>query len=151
MELPPSTSMRSNLTLLMQGSRINEKCPGSGIAAHWSCLLKEISPCDQGELLVSDQTICALHIEAGSLQELSFSFGFDGNFVSKDGMYHIGGADILVLWVPILVVIFVFVPILFLVFLNRVSLSGPLSVDGFYDTTFFHRMVGHGMELAWSF
>jgi len=47
MELPPSTSTRSNLTLL-HGSRINGKRPGSGLAAHWSCLLKEISQCDQG-------------------------------------------------------------------------------------------------------
>jgi len=83
------------------------------------------------ELRVSDQTIRDVHIEAGSLQELSFSFGFDGNFASKDGMYHVGGADILVSWVPILVVVLVFVPILFPVFLNRVSLSGPLSVDAF--------------------
>ena len=46
MELPPSTSTRSNLTLLMQGSRIRGKRPGSGMAAHWSFLLKEISVCD---------------------------------------------------------------------------------------------------------
>ena len=48
MELPLSTSTRSNLMLLMHGSRINGKCLGSGMAAHWSCLLKEISRCDQG-------------------------------------------------------------------------------------------------------
>ena len=47
-ELPPSTSTRSNLTLLMHGSRINGKRPGSGMAAHWSCLLKEMSRCDHG-------------------------------------------------------------------------------------------------------
>ena len=47
-ELPPSTSTRSNLTLLMHESRINGKRSGSGMAAHWSCLLKEISRCDQG-------------------------------------------------------------------------------------------------------
>ena len=51
MELPPSTSTRSNLTLLMHGSRINGKHPGSRMAAHWSYLLKEISRCDQGENL----------------------------------------------------------------------------------------------------
>ena len=53
-ELPPSMSTRSNLTLLMHGSRINKKHPGSGMAAHWSCLLKEMSRCDQGGNLGSE-------------------------------------------------------------------------------------------------
>jgi len=48
MELPPSTSTRSNLMLLMHGSRINGKHLSSGMAAHRSCLLKDISQCDQG-------------------------------------------------------------------------------------------------------
>ena len=39
---------RSNLMLLMHGSRIRGKRSGSGMVAHWSCLLKEISLCDQG-------------------------------------------------------------------------------------------------------
>jgi hypothetical protein len=52
-----------------------------------------------------------------------------------------------------LVIIFVFLTasVLFPVFLGGVSLSGPLCVDAFKDTTFFHRVVGLGMELAWSF
>jgi len=66
-------------------------------------------------------------------------------------MHHVGGTDILVSWVPILVVVFVFVSILFPVFLDRVSLSGPLSVNAFEDATFFHRVVGLAMELARSF
>ena len=65
-------------------------------------------------------------------------------------MYHVGGTDILVSWVPILIVVFVFltVSILFPVFLGGIPLSGPLCVDAFEDTTFFHRVVGLGMELA---
>ena len=56
-------------------------------------------------------------------------------------------------WVPILVVIFVFVTvsILFPVFLDGISLSGPLCVDAFEDAAFFHRVVGIGTELARSF
>jgi len=52
-----------------------------------------------------------------------------------------------------LVVVFVFVttPILLPIFLGRVILSGPLHVDAFEDTTFFHRVIGFGVELAWSF
>jgi len=123
------------------------------MAAHWSFLLKEISLCDQGEFRISNQAIGAVHIKASSLQELSFSFGLDGNFASKDGVYHVDGTDILVLWVPILVVVFVFltVSILFPVFLDGIPLSGLLCVDAFEDTTFFHRVVGLGMELARSF
>jgi len=102
---------------------------------------------------VGDQTVCAVHVEAGSLQELSFSLGFNGNFASKDGVDHVGGTDILVSWVPILVVVFVFVttPVLLPIFLGGVVLSGPLCVDAFEDTTFFHRVIGLGMELARSF
>jgi len=68
-------------------------------------------------------------------------------------VYHVGGTDILVPWVPILVIVFVFLiaSVLFLVFLGGISLSGPLCVDAFEDTTFFHCMVGLGMELARSF
>ena len=68
-------------------------------------------------------------------------------------MYHVGGTDILVSWVPILVIVFVFltVSILFPVFLDIIPLSGPLCVDAFEDTTFFHHVVGLGMELARSF
>jgi len=58
---------------------------------------------------VGDQTVCAVHVEAGSLQELSFSLGFNGNFASEDGVDHVGGTNVLVSWVPILVVVFVFV------------------------------------------
>ena len=56
-------------------------------------------------------------------------------------------------WVPILVVVFVFLTasIMFPSFLGGISLSGPLCVDAFEDTTFFHRMIGLGMELARSF
>jgi hypothetical protein len=82
---------------------------------------------------VGDQTVCAVHVEAGSLQELSFSLGFDGNFASEDGVNHIGGTDVLVSWVPILVVVFVFVTtsVLLPVFLGGIVLSGPLCVDTF--------------------
>jgi len=68
-------------------------------------------------------------------------------------VYHVGGTDILVPWVPILVVVFVFLTafVLFPVFLGGIPLSGPLYVDAFEDTTFFHRVVGLGMELARSF
>ena len=102
---------------------------------------------------VSDQAICAVHIEAGSLQELSLSFRIDGNFASEDGVHHVGGTDILVSWVSILVVIVVFVTmsVLFSIFLGGIPLSSPLHVDAFEDTTFFDRVIGLGMELAWSF
>ena len=82
---------------------------------------------------IGDQTVCAIHIEAGSLQELSLLFGLDGNFASEDGVHHVGGTDILVSWVPILVVVVVFVTmsVLFSVFLGGIVLSGPLCVDAF--------------------
>ena len=59
----------------------------------------------------------------------------------------------MVSWVPILVIIFVFLTasVLFPVFLGGVSLSVPLCVDAFEDTSFFHRVVGLGIELAQSF
>jgi len=52
-----------------------------------------------------------------------------------------------------MVIVFVFLTasVLFPVFLDSISLSGPLCVDAFEDTVFFHRVVGLGMELAWSF
>jgi len=105
------------------------------------------------ELWISNQAVSVVHIKASSLQELSFLFELDENFASKDGVYHVGRTDILVSRVPILVVIFVFVSvsILYPIFLDGISLSGPLCVDGFEDTTFFHRVVGLGMELARSF
>jgi len=97
---------------------------------------------------VSDQTVRAVHIEAGSLQELSLSFRLDGNFASKDGVDHVGGTNILVSWVPILVVIFVFMTmsVLLPVFLGEIVLSSPLCVDAFEDTSFFH----HVLDLGWS-
>jgi len=102
---------------------------------------------------ISDQTVCGVHVEAGSLQELSFSLRLDGNFASEDGVDHVGGTNILVLWVPILVVVFVFVTtrVLLPIFLGGVVLSGLLCVDAFEDTVFFHHVIGLGMELAWSF
>ena len=68
-------------------------------------------------------------------------------------MYYVGGTDILVPWVPILVVVFVFltVSILLPVFLDGIPLSSSLCVDAFEDTAFFHCVVGLGMELAQSF
>jgi len=106
-----------------------------------------------GKFWIGNQAIGAVQIKASFLQEHSFSFGLDGNFASKDGVHHIGGTDILVPWIPILVIVFIFltVSILFPIFLAGVSLSGPLCVDAFEDTTFFHRVVRLGMELAWSF
>jgi len=105
------------------------------------------------KLWVGDQAVCAVHIEAGSLQELSLSFRLDGNFASEDGVHHIGGTDILVSWVPILVVVFVFVTmsVLFPIFLGGIPLSSLLCVDAFEDATFFHRVIGLRMELAWPF
>ena len=102
---------------------------------------------------VSDQAICAVHIEAGSLQELSLSFRLDGNFASDDGVHHVGGTDILVLWVPILVVVIVFVTVsvLFSIFLGGIPLSSPLRIDAFEDMTLIHHVIRLGMELAWSF
>ena len=101
---------------------------------------------------VGDRTVCAVHVEASSLQELSLSFRLDGNFASEDRVDHVGGTDILVSWVPILVVVFVFVTtsVLLPIFLGGIVLSSPLCVDAFEDTTFFHRVIGLGMELAWS-
>jgi len=68
-------------------------------------------------------------------------------------VYHICGTDILVSWIPILVIVVIFLTafVLFPVFLCGISLSSPLCVDAFEDTTFFHHAVGLGMELAWSF
>jgi len=56
-------------------------------------------------------------------------------------------------WVPILVVVFVFltVSVLLPIFLGGIPVGGPLCVDALEDTTFFHRMVRLGMELAWPF
>jgi len=63
---------------------------------------------------------------------------------------HVGGTDILVSWVPILVIVLIFVtaPVLLPVILGRVVLSSPLRVDAFKDTAFFHRVIGLGVELA---
>ena len=76
--------------------------------------------------------------------------GFDGNFASEDRVDHVGRFDIQVSWVPILVLVFVFViaPVLLRVFLGGIILSGPPRVDAFEDTTFFHRVVRLGVELA---
>jgi len=82
---------------------------------------------------VGDQTVCAVHVEAGSLQELSFSLGFDGNFTPEDGVDHVGGTDVLVSRVPVLVVVFIFMTtsVLLPVFLGGIVLSGLLRVDAF--------------------
>ena len=99
---------------------------------------------------IGDQNVCAVHVEAGSLQELSFSLRLDENFASKDGVDHVGRIDILVSWVPILDVVFVFVtaPVLLSVFLGRIVLSSPPRVDAFEDTAFFHHVIGLGVKLA---
>jgi len=99
---------------------------------------------------IGDQTVCAVRVEAGSLQELSFSLRLDGNFASEDGVDHVGGTDILVSWILILVAVFVFVttPVLLPIFLSGGVLSGPLCVNAFEDTSFFHHVIGLGMELA---
>ena len=79
-------------------------------------------------------------------------FTLDGNFASKDGVHHVGGTNILVSWVPsLVVVVFVTMSVLFSVFLGGIPLSSPLRVDAFEDTAFFHCVIGLGMELAWSF
>ena len=102
------------------------------------------------EFWIDNQTVCAVHVEASSLQEFSFSLRLDGNFASKYGVDQVSGIDILVSWVPILVVVFVFmtVPILLPVILGRIVLSSLPCVDAFEDTTFFHRVIGLGVELA---
>jgi len=58
----------------------------------------------------------------------------------------------MVSWVPVLVLIFVFViaPVLFPVFLGGIVLSSPPRVDAFEDTTFFHHVIRLMVELAWS-
>ena len=68
-------------------------------------------------------------------------------------MYYVGWVDVLVPWVPILVVVFIFLTasVMFPSFLGAIPLGSPLCVDAFEDTTFFHHMVGLGMELARSF
>jgi len=105
------------------------------------------------KLRVSDQAVYAVHIEAGSLQKLSLSFRLDRNFASEDSVHRFGGTDILVSWVPVLVVVFVFMimSVLFPAFLGGIPLSSPLCVDAFEDTAFFHREIELGMELAWPF
>ena len=68
-------------------------------------------------------------------------------------MNYVGWVDVLVPWVPVLVVVFIFL-IAFVMFLDSfgsVSLSGPLCIDSFKDTTFIHHVVRLGMKLAWSF
>ena len=52
---------------------------------------------------------------------------------------------------PVVVLVFLTASVLFPIFLGGIPLSGTLGVDAFEDTTFFHRVVGLGMELAWSF
>ena len=66
-------------------------------------------------------------------------------------MKYIGWVD--VPWVPVLVVVFVFLiaSVMFPSCFGGVSLSSPLCIDAFEDTTFFHRVVRLGMELAESF
>jgi len=103
-----------------------------------------------GKFRISGQTICGVYVEASSLQKLSFSLRLDGNFASKDGVDHVGGIDVLVSRVPILVVVFVTTPVLLPVVLGRIVFSGPPRVDVFKDTTFFHRVIGLVVELAWS-
>jgi len=102
------------------------------------------------EFRIDDKTVGAVHVEAGSLQELSFSLRLNGNFASEDGVDHVSRIDILVSWVPILVVVFVFVttPVLLPVVLRRIVLGSPPHVDVFKDTAFFHRVIGLGVELA---
>jgi len=80
---------------------------------------------------VGDQTVCAVHVEASSLQELSFSLGFDGNFAFEDGVDHVDGTDVLVSWVPILVVVFVTMSVPLPVFHGRIVLSSSQCVDAF--------------------
>ena len=107
-----------------------------------------------GKFRIGNQAIGTVDIQASSFQELSFSLGLDGNFASKDGVYHIGGTDILVSWVHILVVVVNFFLTMFVllpVFLGGITLGGLLCVDAFEDTAFFHCVVGLAMELARSF
>ena len=60
---------------------------------------------------------------------------FDGDLAPEDGVDHVGGTDILVSWVPILVLVLVFlvVPVSFSIFLGRVVLGGPPRIDVFED------------------
>jgi len=102
------------------------------------------------EFRIGDQTVCVVHVQAGSIQEFSFSLRLDRNFASEDGVDHVSGIDKQVSWVPILVVVFVFVtvPVLLPVILGRIVLSSPPRVDALEDSAFFHRVIGLGVELA---
>ena len=66
------------------------------------------------------------------------------------GVDYISWIDVLMLWVPVLVVVFVVLvaPVVLPGSLGGVSLSGPLLVDAREDTTFLHHMVRLGMKLA---
>ena len=68
-------------------------------------------------------------------------------------MYYVGRVDVLVPWVPVLVVVLVFLTasVMFSSFFGSIPLGGLLCVDAFEDMAFFHRMVGLGVELARSF
>ena len=68
-------------------------------------------------------------------------------------MDNISWIDILVAWIPVLVFILVLLvtPVVFAHGFSGVTLDGPLRVNTLGDTTFFHCVVGFGMELAWSF
>ena len=65
-------------------------------------------------------------------------------------MNYVGWMDVLMSWVPVLVVVFVLLvaSVVFPGSFGGVSLSGPLRVDALEDTTFFHRVVRIGMKLA---
>ena len=67
-------------------------------------------------------------------------------------MDHVGGADVLVSGVPILVLvlIFVVVPVSLVVFLGGVVLGGPPCIDAFEDAALFHGMIRLWVQLAWS-
>ena len=68
-------------------------------------------------------------------------------------MHHVSWVDVLMPWVPVLVVVFVFLTtsVMFPSYFGSVSLSSPLCIDAFEDMAFFHRVVRLRMELAWSF
>ena len=68
-------------------------------------------------------------------------------------MNYVGWIDVLLPWVPVLVIIFIFLvaSVMFPNSFGDISLSSPLSIDALEDMTFFHRVVRLRMKLARSF
>jgi hypothetical protein len=68
-------------------------------------------------------------------------------------MDNVSWVDILVARILVLVLVFILAvaPIVLARGFSGITLGSQLCVDAFEDTTFFHCVVGFGMELAWTF